>query len=147
LYNGKLKDFVKNEETLKAINEGKLTQRILELIKDNPLSTGSEYMKETDMPTVIEKSKYVFKITVKSESIINNERETYNCTVDEVLKGKFSKETAAIIFTPKTVKLNETYIVALYKPDDASTLFTWSSKASLYQLSEYDAIMELIKES
>ena len=55
------------------------------------------------------------------------------------------KETAAIIFTPKTVKLDETYMVALHKPDDASTLFTRSGKASPYQVSEYDAIKELVK--
>ena len=67
LYNTKLKDRVKDEETLKAIDEGRFTQRILELVKDNPTVSGTKYLKETDLATVIEKSDYVFKITIKND--------------------------------------------------------------------------------
>lgn len=126
------------EEYIKALVESRTDTEI-------NMYEGEKYILSNDMNTIIDGSPYVIEIQVNEFDRINEETEISNCTITKVLKGDMVVgSTERVIFPLGKVEPGKKYIIAATK--NGSLHVNFSSKNSLFDVSQYDAIMECIND-
>lgn len=144
-----------HSELEKLDTEQELRDYILKIISDfeldsKPLYTGDPYILATDMKSIIEGSEYVVKIKIQSQKYADSKhgnKDIYLCIVTDSLSGGLERdEIIGVTFFPDTVSVGEEYILAVNLVLDTATpkLYHFSSKNSLFSLSQYDEIKEFI---
>lgn len=137
----------------KNFNETQLKNHIVEQLNNRDPETiklykGQKYTLATDMQTIIDEADCVLKIEILEESDpdISNIHDIYECKVIGVLKGNIAANTEIEIFFAKNIaEPGQKYIVAIdYSAIEG--MFHFSSQNSLYDVSQYDAIMECVNE-
>ena len=131
--------------------EQELRDYILKIeLNSKPLYMGDPYILATDMPSIIEGSEYVVKVKIQSQKYADSQhgnKDIYLCIVTESLIGDLERdEIIGVTFFPDTVSVGEEYILAVNLVLDTATpkLYHFSSKNSLFSLSQYDQIKEFI---
>ncbi|PWL99693.1 MAG: hypothetical protein DBY04_01175 [Clostridiales bacterium] len=147
LYGMKLTDHLSSLQAVSSLNNGEFKEFILGKIQTNPLRYESEYIDSLNINSVIERSEYVLKIKVDDLYMgsYTGDRLTYNCTVEEILKGVLNKQNIKITFPTNTVEIGNFYIVALSELEGTSqNFFIISSKNSIYDCSNIESIRIII---
>jgi hypothetical protein len=131
-------DAVTFEEYIKVLIESRTDEEI-------NMYEGEKYILSNDMNAIIDGSPYVIEIQVNEFDRINEKTELSNCTITKVLKGDMEVgSTQRVIFPKGKVEPGKKYIIAATIIESPYVVF--SSKNSLFDVSQYDAIMECINE-
>ncbi len=113
--------------------------------------SGMDYIKSTDDATIIKSSDYILKVKIDKEVYVGiaDDRNTYDCTVVESYKGGVEQNCKVRIVFPKdAVAVGKEYILALFEFENASPRsFFYSSKNSLFDISEADMVKQYLSES
>ncbi len=126
------------EEYIKTLIESRTDEEI-------SLYMGEKYITSNDMNTIIDGTPHVIEIQVNEFDRINPQTEISNCTVTKVLKGDMEVgSTQRVIFPKGKVEPGKKYIIAAKIIESQYVVF--SSKNSLFDVSQHDAIMECINE-
>lgn len=147
MYNQPLSAHIKGFDL--AANDSKaLIEYVKELVKNNEPS--SQIPEMTELKDVVALSTDVLHVTVQSLNrvVTSDFRDTafYICKVEEALKGDLKEgETVEIIFFNGTVKEGDEIIVALDNKNE-STIYSLTSKESVFDLQEKDNISALISQ-
>jgi hypothetical protein len=103
---------------------------------------GLEYIKETDMKSIISKSDYVLRVKIEELSRENTYSTSYYCRAISALKGDVKEdERVKILFFANTVSIGEEYILAL---TDIGGAYVFSSKNSLFSVDDLDEIQKYL---
>ena len=116
---------------------------------DKPYYSGMPFSTATDVPTIIKEADHVAKVKVQKQIVVDGavkNMNIYECIVTESLSGSIqNEEVIHVTFFPNTVSEGEEFVLAL---DDSITTnpkhYNFSSKSSLFPLSEYDNIISAI---
>lgn len=134
-----------NQTQLKDHIIAQLNKRDPEKIK---LYGGQKYTTATDRQTIINEADCLLQIELIKDSYpdISEIHDIYQCKVVDVLKGNIDDNSVIEVFFAKnTAEPGQQYIVAVDAGYGEGT-FLFSSKNSLFDITEYDALMEYINE-
>lgn len=143
----------KNSDLPKNFDELQFKNYVIEQLNNrNPekisLYGGQKYTIATDMQTVIREAEGVFQVEIMQNSYpdISEIHDIYQCKVTEVFKGNIDVDAVIEIFFAKnTVQPQQQYIVAV-NAGSIEGMFHFSSQNSLFDITQYDAIIECINE-
>ena len=150
IYGQKLTAHSKNTD---YTNEEALLKHIKEILSqrskaDTRLYSGVKYINSSDMAEILQQSDFVLKVKISADKTGRGveDRSTFECTVLSTLKGDVKESsTVSIVFPKNAAAIGETHIVALYElPNNTPRHFVFSSKSSLFDISQEAAITSLI---
>ncbi len=148
LWGDYLGNYIESKEIIKAFENGKFEEYLLNETKSNPLIIGDEYIKSTNMTEVLRESDYVIEVVIK---YINDgpssaeDRVVCECLVLSELKGKLNYETPTVIFPQGKYAVGEKYIVAV-SPVGSPEMLKMSSRNSVYSIDQKDEIISILSE-
>lgn len=149
MYKEPLKKHIAENTLSSALTVGNLESAIMAKVKNNKLIDKTPYIESDDLDTIIQRSEYVFKVTVgEADPIFNyDDRVTRYCNIITSYKGAINKSEIAIIFPQNKVTENETYIIAATElANTGQKFFKVSSKNSVIDCSFEDHILSLIND-
>ena len=136
-----------SDEIAKAFENENLEQYVVDLIKDNPMFKGREYIASEDMSEILKASDYVIEIEVIEEHPIkyyDGSRDNFICELIATYKGELEKMDLTVIFPAGMVEIGKRYIVAARGVDD--TLVISTNMHSVYTIDQREEICSMLAE-
>ncbi len=146
-YGEDLSMHIGSDEIAKAFENESLEEYVVDLIKDNPMFEGREYIDSEDVSEILKASDFVIEIEIIEEHPIKNEtglRDNFICELVAIYKGEREKTDLTVIFPAGTVEIGKRYIVAARRVSDTMVILT--NKHSVYTIEQREEICSMLAE-
>ena len=139
-----------HSENLSLESEELLVDYVKNILKTSNKNKENDivYITDSNIYDIVLKSDYIFEVKIMDEVFagIASDRNTFDCTVVDALKGDVpAGETVRILFREDTVKKGDIMIVALFEYEKHNPRnFVWSSKYSLFESDRKNEIISIL---
>ena len=132
-----------------TLSSNQVVSYVADITKNNPPSTS--YIRSHNIEEIIKGSPYVLIVEINEPFSLNRDRpsdwmqtDIYYFTVVRSLKGDIGYIYEFMVFFADTVRPGEQHIVAVRSLGEGSLSYEFTSRNSLFNMSQLDEIMEIL---
>ena len=148
MYGSDLSNHLGSTEIADSFEKGTFEQYAVNVVKDNVMVHGKDYIESTDISEILHGSEYVLEVEIKNvdSEYISDNRITCRCEIVSVIKGAFTEVATSVTFPAGPIEVGDTYIIAVNTSSGSQRYLVMSSKNSVYSIDQKEEIIAILSD-